>query len=412
MRMWKLTFRFFRLKIFKTTRGIIEIFSQVSFRLSTLVIGSICLILARQLMGVFGISLGYLYVVLISLSGFWFGVTGGIIAATVYSFIFFIEVNMFKAWPFRDLVTDGMSLRFLVYYLAGIIIGYLSTIDENLKGKLSKLAYFDELTNCVNFRWTMKLLEKEVTRCKRYQKEMSIVMVDIDHFKRINDTFGHFVGNDILKTFADVLKSNVRDADAVGRYGGEEFMIILPEANSDQALIMLNRIKQQLTKTAITSYRLKQQLKLSIKFSAGVASFPHNGQLLEELIHVADSALYRAKRTGRDKVIVENRRYVRAKPLPGLKVELVEPAKKKALRPAEVTNVSARGMLLLFPHDIIPKELLCRLHFPEEELPSQFQCRVVHKGKAEDKLYYIGVYFMGVPGNGEQLLERYMDYSQ
>ena len=87
------------------------------------------------------------------------------------------------------------------------------------------LAQYDELTGCLNFRWTMELLEKELFRCFRYHKTLTLMLIDLDHFKNINDTHGHLIGNKVLQLFAGTLAKNLRTVDIVGRYSGEEFLV-------------------------------------------------------------------------------------------------------------------------------------------------------------------------------------------
>jgi diguanylate cyclase (GGDEF)-like protein/PAS domain S-box-containing protein len=173
------------------------------------------------------------------------------------------------------------------------------TERKKLEEKLKTLASHDELTGCVNFRSTMEFLENEIARSKRYQKKFSIIMIDIDHFKRINDEYGHLAGNDALAAFANVVKNSVRSIDIVGRYGGEEFIIVLPESDPQHALVVLERIRNNLEQTKITSPYLEKEKELTLKFSAGIAAFPHNAKDLKELIWVADSALRQAKQEGK-----------------------------------------------------------------------------------------------------------------
>ena len=174
------------------------------------------------------------------------------------------------------------------------------TERKGLEEKLKTLASHDELTGCVNFRSTMELLEKEINRSQRYQKEFSVIMIDIDDFKRKNDEYGHQAGNDILINFANVIKNSLRNIDSVGRYGGEEFMVILPETDAQHALVVLERIRNNLEQTKITSPHLDNSKKVTLKFSAGIAVFPHNAKDLKELIWVADNALLQAKRKGKN----------------------------------------------------------------------------------------------------------------
>ena len=281
-------------------------------------------------------------------------------------------------------------------------MGYVSGVERKLEEQLKTLAYYDELTGCINFRWIMYLLRNEIARAKRYNKEMTISMIDIDHFKKVNDKYGHLVGNDVLREFASIVKDNVRDVDIVGRYGGEEFLVILPEATVKQSLIVLERIREKLAKAKLTSHQLK------IKCSVGMASFPYSGDTLSELLAIVDNALYQAKRAGRDRIVVERRRWLRVKPVKDFKIELVGLADKVKREPLEIKNISKRGVLLLFPKDIHEKDFLCRVYFPKETRPSDFMCKLIHKRKLEPDLYSVGVFFVDIfSPNQEKFLRSF-----
>ena len=265
--------------------------------------------------------------------------------------------------------------------------------------KLKKLASNDELTGCVNFRMTMELLENEIARSRRYQKQFTIVMIDIDHFKRINDDYGHLAGNDALIAFSDILKKSVRNIDTVGRYGGEEFLIILPESGPNHALVALERIRSNLKKAKITSPHLKDVKELILEFSAGIAVFPYNAKDLKELIWVADSALLTAKREGKNRTVIERRRFLRLNPMPGTRIEVIDPSGKETVKGLKIDNISKEGMLFLSTQDIHNEDLLCRIYCPKGKSPFQLTCKVKYKGKAEGELYRIGVYFADMPEN-------------
>ena len=125
-------------------------------------------------------------------------------------------------------------------------------------------------------------------------------MIDIDNFKSFNDTYGHLVGDVILKTVADVVRSNCREIDLIGRFGGEEFTVVLPMTSKDGALFAAERIRKSIESTHVRAF----DETLSVTVSIGVASFPQDAQANQELIDKADWALYRSKRTGKNKVSV------------------------------------------------------------------------------------------------------------
>lgn len=375
--------------------NIFFLFNSFVFRLFFIVLGFFILIFLRIKSGFFELSLGYLYIILISLAGFWFGIKGGLICAFSASLIFLSEINIFKYWAFRDLALRGMFFRFFVYFLTGLGLGYLSNLEKKLKESLKNLAYYDELTGCVNFRWTMRILEKEFSRAQRYKKELSIIMVDIDHFKKINDTYGHLVGNMILKEFAKVLRENVRSIDVVGRYGGEEFLIILPEAGIKQAQKVGERIREILSYREIKIPHTQDTIK--IKFSAGIAGFPYNATSVGELITVADNALYQAKRLGRDRIVWDRRRWIRVTPSSSLKVKMID-------KEAKVVNISKKGALLLFPQELKEKEVVCLIQLNDKKT-EKIHCQVIHQNKKEG-IYQIGVYFVKDLDFDQYLTER------
>jgi diguanylate cyclase (GGDEF)-like protein len=126
-------------------------------------------------------------------------------------------------------------------------------------------------------------------------------MMDIDHFKTINDELGHMVGNDALSSFSGVVKKSVRSIDTVCRYGGDEFIILLPELDPQHASLILERIRNKLEQTKITSPHLEKEKEFTLRFSAGIVFFPLDAKDLKELIWVADNALRRAKQEKKSK---------------------------------------------------------------------------------------------------------------
>jgi len=165
--------------------------------------------------------------------------------------------------------------------------------------RLEQLASTDALTGCLNRRALTEALERELDRARRYSLVLTILMVDIDHFKRINDTMGHLVGDTVLRQLGDLLRREVRSVDSAARYGGEEFVIVLPETGTHGALVFAERLRQ----------RIEQQpfgeggTALSITVSVGVASFPDQKITSpESFLALVDTALYRAKADGRNLV--------------------------------------------------------------------------------------------------------------
>ncbi|MDP1853705.1 MAG: diguanylate cyclase [Candidatus Omnitrophota bacterium] len=171
-----------------------------------------------------------------------------------------------------------------------------------LKG-LEELSITDNLTALYNYRYLFERLTKEFERAKRYTLPLSIAMLDIDYFKSINDVYGHSCGDLILKDFAGFLKDFVRGCDIVVRYGGEEFVIILPNTNKDNAAILGERLVSAIEKHTFDP----DGKKIKLKISMGISSFPDDAEYINtasDFLSLADNALLSAKKTGRNRVSV------------------------------------------------------------------------------------------------------------
>jgi diguanylate cyclase (GGDEF)-like protein len=151
------------------------------------------------------------------------------------------------------------------------------------------------LLNAVS--WKL-LAEKEIDRSSRRDALLSVLMVDIDHFRRVNNTHGHLVGDQALLAVATTLRQQTRGYDSCGRFGGEEFVVLLPETSGEAAVEVATRMCREIRNLRIETPHGVQRLSVSI----GVASFPHNGTKLEDLLFAADMALFAAKDAGRDQV--------------------------------------------------------------------------------------------------------------
>jgi len=180
-------------------------------------------------------------------------------------------------------------------------------IEVHVFRQTERLAMIDGLTGIFNRRYMDIILKKEFNRCDRYGKALSVCIIDIDDFKRVNDTQGHVFGDTVLREIAEMLRESIREEDIVCRYGGEEFLVILPETDAAGAMILANRIRQE-TKTRIFF------VENSIAFSAGTATYPSCAREMTELIQSADRALYQAKYAGKDRIcaaIPERRKFGR-----------------------------------------------------------------------------------------------------
>jgi len=186
--------------------------------------------------------------------------------------------------------------------LVSILASSAAMAVENarLHMQVSELAVIDELTGVHNFRYFTERLTEERRRSERYSLPLSLIMVDIDWFKRTNDTHGHEVGNVVLKELVGVIKECIRDTDRLCRYGGEEFIVILPQTSSPDALVISKRIREKVDAHEFGGYNGAPKLHVTV--SVGVTSYPDNGLRTEELISAVDSALYQAKGSGKNQV--------------------------------------------------------------------------------------------------------------
>jgi diguanylate cyclase (GGDEF)-like protein len=168
--------------------------------------------------------------------------------------------------------------------------------------EIKRLTIIDSLTPAYNHRHFQDALAKEILRHGRKEEEFALAMLDIDNFKRINDTFGHPVGDDILKGLVEELMRNARDSDVVARYGGEEFAIIFPDTPAASARDAANRLRELVENREFWQPHLGRALRITV--SVGVASYPRDGVTSADLISRADAALYFAKKNGKNQVAV------------------------------------------------------------------------------------------------------------
>ncbi|MDQ6695570.1 MAG: diguanylate cyclase [Chloroflexota bacterium] len=170
---------------------------------------------------------------------------------------------------------------------------------------LRESAILDEVTGLYNRRAMNKMLSDEIERARRYERPLSLVMIDIDHFKRVNDTYGHQVGDEVLRWLADLLKATLRSTDRVARYGGEEFTVILPETEYSHAFNVAETLRHAVELNPFTSRSQEgDTISIPATVSLGVADISALDHSTGALIHAADQALYTAKREGRNRTKV------------------------------------------------------------------------------------------------------------
>ncbi len=210
-------------------------------------------------------------------------------------------VNRFFGIVITLLLSTLTLIFFAALYLelrSSALLSHNQKALEEANKKLTLLANTDILTNVYNRKRFNELLEKELQRTKRHKHQLSIIMFDIDHFKQINDTYGHQVGDEVLKRVASICKSGIRDIDYIARWGGEEFMILSPETGIEEAGQLAERVREQIS---LTDFGIKEKIYCSF----GVTEFKDSDDI-EPFIHRVDQALYQAKGAGRNCVVVIN----------------------------------------------------------------------------------------------------------
>ena len=215
----------------------------------------------------------------------------------VLALVWFIHLGDF------DLSQGAASLFFFVLFMFGFSLVFNiqnrknREIISNQFMELEELAVRDPLTGLNNRRFLLEFLEVELARLTRQGQPLSLLMLDIDDFKHMNDTCGHSDGDAIILAIADALKVHFRDSDIISRYGGDEFLILMSGSSADHASERARELQQKIADKAFG-----QNCKdvRSVTVSIGIASFPINGQTVDSLIKAADAALYRAKALGKN----------------------------------------------------------------------------------------------------------------
>jgi diguanylate cyclase (GGDEF)-like protein len=211
-----------------------------------------------------------------------------IIALTFFSVKALFEPNVI------NITTFGST--FVFDYLRNA--GFMMMVSQRLYQDLHHLANIDFLTNALNRRAMQKYLKQEVSRFHRSQVAFSLILLDIDHFKAINDTYGHDGGDLVLKEISDLLRANLHPCDFLSRWGGEEFLILLPQTLSDEASCIAERLR-----VAVENQPAGEG-SIHYTISLGVGTWSQKSQSIEHLIAAIDEALYQAKNQGRNRVIM------------------------------------------------------------------------------------------------------------
>ena len=217
--------------------------------------------------------------------------------------------NISKALGKRTRLITAVSDYFHLYKKS---LKQYKMIEINAYEKLIKESTHDNLTGLFNKAYFQNTLNKYLPLAKRNNTDLSVLFLDIDNFKEINDTFGHHSGDIILKKIAHILKQELRSSDIIARFGGDEFVILMPNTHKTDALLLSERLRTTIMNKTIVI----QDTNLQISVSGGVAGFPVDSQEAKKLLIMADSALYRSKGAGKNRISLfkeDNRRFLRIK---------------------------------------------------------------------------------------------------
>ena len=193
-----------------------------------------------------------------------------------------------------------LMANFSPFLLVAYVTSLLAEDIRKAKRRIMVLSQTDELTGLLNMRAFNNLLDKEIVMARRYPQPFTLMMIDVDGLKKVNDQFGHAAGTHMLMSIAASISGCVRTADVLARYGGDEFIILMPHTHSETARIAAERIR---TAVHRSSFELSGQ-PIAASVSIGIASFPESSEAAEDVMEKADAALYRSKQSGRDTVSV------------------------------------------------------------------------------------------------------------
>jgi diguanylate cyclase (GGDEF)-like protein len=192
-----------------------------------------------------------------------------------------------------------------------VLCDYAAIAIQNVRAveRIQELTITDDCTGLFNSRHLFSVTESELERSRRFNLPFSLIFIDLDHFKRVNDLHGHLTGSRLLAEIARTIKHSVRGIDSAFRYGGDEFIVLLPQTAKDAALEVTQRLLHSLRDTR---YLLSEGLELCMMASFGVASYPEDGNSVQEIIGAADEMMYLVKNSSRGNIAVAQRGFIQA----------------------------------------------------------------------------------------------------
>ena len=274
--------------------------------------------------------------------------------------------------------------------------------------KLADSTVTDELTSLYNRRFFNETFGRELERGKRYSHPLSLLILDLDDFKKFNDTFGHLCGDRILARIGRLIKDSCRNVDYPCRYGGEEFAVILPQTSGAGALRVGERIKHRLANIRFRAGSSGETFPVTI--SGGVSTYTSEQATVEDLIATADTALYSAKSAGKDRILIyflEKRKFIRVAANTAIVYRLL---KNGASEPSKVKNIGGGGMLFS-ADEPIPMDSTIELSIRFPDMPDDIKTvgKVVRVHALTNKKYEIGVHFERLGAHDQDAIVRYVD---
>jgi diguanylate cyclase (GGDEF)-like protein len=231
----------------------------------------------------------------------------GMILFFIMGYILFVVSHWNNPGGLFDLIVT------LVFFLGACFVLLITSLSLRAAFDLRRVAVLerenitDPLMNLFNRRYLERRLEEEVTRAQRYNLPLSILLLDLDNFKQVNDTYGHQAGDDVLSSFGKIISETVRFSDIVARYGGDEILVITPNTSTSQASGLAERIRMKVESMGLLSgEKIQVEPKFHLTVSIGVASLEHCNGNPRSIVECADEALYNAKHGGRNTVKVND----------------------------------------------------------------------------------------------------------
>lgn len=237
-------------------------------------------------------------------TAYWF--TGAAFAAL--AFVFLIRAAVIVVSPANSYgLYANLPINPATFFAASIsqlclTFGFVLMLNYRLSGDLHDLALRDQLTGALNRRGLEEEASRLQARCLRTKTPLAVMLIDVDHFKKINDQHGHLAGDEVLRRLAAVVRASIRGEDYFARYGGEEFCVLLPSATENDVMVMAERLRQNYAGMHV---KIGEEI-LTSTISIGVADSNHTGLELGFLVAAADQAMYRAKQMGRNRVVAKS----------------------------------------------------------------------------------------------------------